>query len=541
MEPERIHKGAEVKAASLEQQFQKATRLHQQGDHEQAGRLYRRILAHFPQHPEALRLLAVIHLQQGDPAKAVPLLEAALNTHPNPVTVWINLASAERQRGRPEIARNWLESVLSMDSKHAQAWSNLGHVHREMAELDSARDAYLKALSIQPSDEVARYNLGLVLKNLGEVDAAIDCFRQLISKRPDHHMAWYSLADLKTYRFSPDELEQVGEIIEGTDLDADRALHLCFAAAKAADDQGEHSRSFDYLARANALKYKQLNPPSVDRTRLAEQIGSVFSQPFIESCQQHQVQDDSAIFIISMPRSGSTLIEQILASHSRVTGAAELPTMGQLVRQACRSHDGAYPDAMASMRPEDFARIGDAYLEATAQWHKDTPHFTDKMPNNFAWAGAIAASLPGARLIEARRHPLDICLSCYRQNFSVGNAHTFDLEALAEFYIYYHRVMTHWHRVLGDRLIAVQYEALVNDPDTEIRALLAHCRLEYEPACAAFHKTRRSIRTASAAQVSQRLNRSGLGRWKPYEQQLAPLIERLEAAGIDLSRQDPGH
>ncbi|MEA3149679.1 MAG: hypothetical protein QOD56_618, partial [Gammaproteobacteria bacterium] len=365
------------------------------------------------------------------------------------------------------------------------------------------------------------------LKTLGRREEAIDAYRAAAAARPDYGDAYWSLANLKTYRFTENEFERmrVEEAAPGTAL-KDR-YHLCFALGKALEDVGQYRESYLYYERGNALKKSEsrYRPEPIERnTRM--QI-EVCVRDFFARRTGVGAENPDPIFILGLPRSGSTLIEQILASHSAVEGTQELADVPRMVHDfQGRDPDLAnprYPRVLAELAPGDFLRLGKKYLYDTRVYRTDKPYFIDKMPNNFRHIGLIHLMLPNAKIIDARREPMACCFSNLKQLFASGQEFTYSVSDIARYYRTYLDLMRHWDEVLPGKVLRILHEDVVDDLDGNVRRILDFCGLDFEPACMEFYKTERSVRTASSEQVRQPIFREGLDQWKHYEPWLGEL------------------
>ncbi|MBV8576872.1 MAG: sulfotransferase, partial [Acetobacteraceae bacterium] len=342
---------------------------------------------------------------------------------------------------------------------------------------------------------------------------------------------YWSLANLKTYRFSAEELEQIRAREADPATGRVDRLHLCFALAKALEDQGSFAESFHYYQLGNELKRADSRyAPEIIESNTRRQIEVCTAQFFAERRGWGTSQRDP-IFIVGLPRSGSTLIEQILASHSQVEGTQELATVQQFVARLrgreIDPHNDRYPYVLAELSAPDAAQLGERYIEETRIYRTAKPFFIDKMPNNFRHLGLIHLMLPNARVIDARREPMACCFSNFKQLFAKGQEFTYNLEDIARYYRTYLELMRHWDRVLPGSVLRLQHEDIVDDLEGNVRRVLEFCGLEFEPQCVEFHKTARSVRTASSEQVRQPLFREGLDQWRNFEPWLGPLKEAL--------------
>jgi tetratricopeptide (TPR) repeat protein len=369
--------------------------------------------------------------------------------------------------------------------------------------------------------------IGHAEKTIGHQAEAIESYRRSADVRPGFGDAWWSLANLKTYRFTDAEVERMrGYESESTTTDEDR-FHLCFALGKALGDQREFAESFAFYERGNELKRRNVSHDAGQlEQKLRRQMQICTSDFFAERAGSGFPADDP-IFIVGLPRAGSTLIEQILASHSAVEGTRELADIPRLVHQLNgRESDqvqARYPQVLAELGVDAYRGFGEKYVEDTRIYRTGKPRFIDKMPNNFRHIALIHLILPNARIIDARRDPMDCCFSNFRQLFANGQEFTYSLEEIGRYYRIYVEVMGHWDRVLPGRVLRIQHEELIEDLEGNVRRMLDYCGLPFEPTCLEFHRTERSVRTASSEQVRRPINREGVGQWRDYEPYLAPL------------------
>jgi hypothetical protein len=368
------------------------------------------------------------------------------------------------------------------------------------------------------------------LKTVGRQEEAIAAYRECIRLRPDNGESYWSLANLKTYRLSDDDIAAMEERLTRDGLSQQSRVNFLFALAKAWEDREDYAQAWGYYAEGNAVQRMQEKYDPVATEVMHDAIVEVFDEELLREKSGGGHPDRSPIFIIGLPRSGSTLIEQILASHSEVEGTSELPYVGRVATSLNRNRaDGInYPHAVRELSAEHFRALGQDFLEL-ARMHRTegAARFIDKMPNNFPAVGFLHLILPNAKIIDARRYPLDSCLGCYRQLFAKGQTFTYDLNDIGEYFLEYERMMEHWQAVLPGRVLTVQYEALVNDVEREVHRLLDHCELPFEDACLRFYQTERPVRTASSEQVRQPIHNRSIGFWRNYEDQLGHLKEIL--------------
>jgi tetratricopeptide (TPR) repeat protein len=362
-----------------------------------------------------------------------------------------------------------------------------------------------------------------MLKTVGRQSDAIEAYRKAIALEPTLGDAWWSLANLKTVSFDEADLAAMGEALETANLSEEDHFHLDFALGKAMHDLGRTSEAFAHYAKGNALRLKSqpYNPDEITRT--VERSIAVFTAKAFEE-RPGGCNAKDPIFIVGMPRAGSTLIEQILSSHSTVEGTSELPDLPLLTRRP-----GPYPKGILDATAQERHELGEEYLKrAGVQRRTDRPFFVDKLPNNWLYVPFIHLVLPNAKIIDARRHPMGCCLSNFRQHFARGQAFTYDLEHVGRYYADYVRLMAHVDAVLPGRVHRVIYERMVDDTEGEVRRLLEYCDLEFEPQVLEFYRNKRAVRTASSEQVRQPIYRDATDEWRNYEQHLEPLKRALE-------------
>jgi tetratricopeptide (TPR) repeat protein len=372
--------------------------------------------------------------------------------------------------------------------------------------------------------------MGHALKAVGRLDEAITAYRSAWKLRPDYGDAFWSLANTKTYRFSEEEIRHIREREADPAVSPDDRIHLCFAAGKAFEDRGDFGSSFECYERGNELKRERSGYDPDRTTQMVDDQIEVCTRELFERHRHAGFDCRDPVFIVGLPRAGSTLLEQILASHSMVDGTMELHDILALAqRLSGRSAEDTrrYPAVLDELDDDYFRRFGERYIENTRVYRGKAPLFIDKMPNNFMHVGLIRLILPHARLIDARRHPLACCFSGFKQLFGEGQDFTYGLESIGRYYADYVRLMDHWDEVLPGFVLRVRHEDVVDDLETQVRRLLDFCGLPFEAQCLKFHETDRSVRTPSSEQVRQPIYRDGLDQWRNYEPWLGPLKEAL--------------
>jgi len=390
-----------------------------------------------------------------------------------------------------------------------------------------ARAAFERAVAINPTHAMARVRLADALVYLGELDAAAAAYRAAIARNPQCGPAWWGLAAMRTVPF--DDAEYARLLVLHTDVgvaEPDR-IALGFALAKAHEDRARYDDAFATLREANASMRRRIDWRASDFSARVDRMLAAFEAP--PAAAEDDTLGREVIFVVSLPRAGSTLTEAILAAHPDVEGASELPDLGAVVEEESKRRGAGFLQWATAAQPSDWARLGRRYLERTARWRRTRPRFTDKMPGNWLYLGAALAMLPGARVVDCRRDPVETCFSCYRQLFSSGAVFSYDLDDLAVYYNAYDRAMRHFSRIAPARIRTQRYEALLADPDAEIAKLLEFAGLAPDDACRQYASTSRTVRTASAAQVRQPL-RANTARAAQYGEHLAPLRRALAAS-----------
>ncbi len=505
---------------------------HKAGRSEEAARLYRELLQQSPDNVDAMRLLAgILAGRSSKVEEAEALLRKATSLAPDYALAFLDLGGILHDQYRYAEAMECLQRASRLQPQAAKPLYMLASTLAPAGRTAEALDTYREVLKRQPRHAGARLGLGHTFKTMGRLREAIEAYRECVRIRPENGEVYWSLANLKTYRFTDDDVSEMQSQLARADELTDKSIvHFLFALAKAHEDNGDFDTAWDCYARGNA-KQRMLEHYDPVQTEVAnDEILEVFDRSLLQEKAGQGHPDESPIFVVGLPRSGSTLIEQILASHSKVEGTSELPYLGRVATSLNRNRaDGLnYPYAARELKAPHLKLLGQYYLQqAQLHRHTDRPRFVDKMPNNFPSIGFLHLILPNAKIIDARRHPLDCTLSCYRQLFAKGQTFVYDLTDIGEYFLEYQRVMDHWHEVLPDRVLTVQYEDIVTDFDRQARRLLDYCGLPWEDACANFHETERPVRTASAQQVRLPIYAKSINFWRNYEAHLGELIEVL--------------
>lgn len=504
--------------------------LTQLGRHDAAMRVYRDLVSGHPNEVGALQRLggAAFRSRLYPEAEAVFMRVVALT--PGLYQGWMDLGLVQLQQDKLARAEQSFREAARADPQRAEPHAALGTVLTVAGRHDDAIAQYELALSLDGTNAEALAGLGHVLKTIGERTRSIAAYRRCIEQHPEDGEAYWALANMKTFQFDDREIAAMREQLAGNRLATGQRTSMLFALAYALECRAEFDAAFDLYRRGNESHRRRFSYDTRQTALACDELIRVFSAGFLRARAGHGDPDGSPIFIVGLPRSGSTLIEQILASHSEVEGTHELSELNQVARSTAhgRTDGTGYPATVPDLSDEQLRRLGGAYLERTRAFRTGAPRFTDKMPNNFRHVGLLALILPNASIINARRHPLDTCMSCYKQLFAHGQSFSYDLRELGEYYLLYERLMDHWHEVLPGRVLDVQYETLIQDLEAQSRRLLDHCGLAWEDGCLRFHDNRRAVRSASSEQVRQPIYASGMHRWRNYASHLGPLIDVLE-------------
>ncbi len=481
-----------------------------------------------------MRLLAKIGIARDVLDDAELLLEGALTLAPDHRGARHDYADVLLKRHKYRQASEQAGQLLELDPANQNYRTIAASAAVGLGESEKAIALYRDMLADMPEAADVHLWLGHALKTVGQVEEAVESYRAAAAMRPNFGDAYWSLANLKTYQFGDEEIARMrAEDASPATILEDR-YHLCFALGKALEDRGQMPEAWAYYEKGNALKRAESRyRPEIIETNTRKQIETC-TEDFFRQRAGWGVDAKDPIFILGLPRSGSTLLEQILASHSEVEGTQELPDIQRIVLDIQgRNPDldnPRYPAALADMTREDFRALGERYLAETRIYRTDKPFFIDKMPNNFRHIGLIHLMLPNTRIIDARREPMACCFSNLKQLFAQGQEFTYSVEDIARYYRTYLDLMRHWDDVLPGRVLRVHHEDVVADLEGSVRLILDYCGLPFEPTCVEFHKTRRSVRTPSSEQVRQPIFREGLDQWKNYEPWLRPLKDALGGA-----------
>jgi tetratricopeptide (TPR) repeat protein len=510
--------------------IEQATAALLEDDRRRSEELFRAVLTRDPSHAAALCGMAGLSLAADLPRDAERLLRHALRQCEHLPLAHRGLAPALLGLGRLTEAEAATRYLAAIEPKSPQTWVTAAGVAIRLMRQTEAIDAYERALALRPQEPGIRMSIGHLQKTLGRRAESEASYKAALAMDPGRAEAYWSLADLKNYAFSDEQISSMQQLIEADPRGPSNEAQLHFALGKAFEQRRRYREAFAHYARGANLRRREAPFDRAQFERRCARIRACFDAEFFAARCGCGDPSRAPIFIVGLPRSGSTLVEQILASHSAVEGTMELLNVLNIVREfddMAPGRDG-YPQAVRQAPSERFVQLGRRYLEQTAPLLQlGRPRFTDKLPNNFSHVGLIHAMLPHASVIDVRRHPMDACFSTFKQYFAEGQNFSYDLEDLGRYYRCYLELMDHWDAVLPGKVLHVRYEELVRAPEAGIRRLLEHCGLEFEPACLAFHETQRPVRTASAEQVRQPIYTTAVGHWRHFEQELEPLRRAL--------------
>ena len=493
--------------------------------------LLRAHLGERPTDVAAIRLMAELAARVGRVKDSETLLRRALELAPDFGAARSNLATILYKQHRFEDALDELNQLIDEEGDNPEYRNLKAAALGRTGGYDEALELYGELTTAHPDHAKLWMSYGHMLKTVGRQEDSIAAYRRSIDIQSGLGETWWSLANLMTHRFSDSDVAAMEAALADAAIDHEDRFHLHFALGKAYEDRGDPAQSFGHYAEGNRLRCAELAHDPLAITRNVDRTIATFTHDFVADRAGQGSDASDPIFILGMPRAGSTLIEQILSSHSMIEGTMELPDMPAIAGREGRDFGGA-PDgwlkAVEQMPPERLAELGQEFLDRTAiQRKSDKPYYIDKLPNNWMYVGLIHMILPNAKIIDARRHPLDCCFSNFRQHFARGQSFSYSLEHMGSYYTNYVRAMAHFDTVLPGRIHRVIHEALLDDPETEVRALLDYLDLPFEDGVMRFHENARAVRTASSEQVRRPLNRDGVDQWRPYEQWLDPLKETL--------------
>ncbi len=514
-------------------------------EHLEAGRsdnaenILRQILKNDPNHVEAARLLAGVAMDHDRFRDAEVFLSRVVKNAPNYVRAWMDLLKSQREQDKYKEALISAEKLIELEPGIAQPHMMMGGVKGLAGDHQGAINSYKKAIRLSPEKSAAFCSMAHHLKTIGKQDEAINAYREAIKLDSTHTESYWSLANLKTFKFMDNELKTMEKLLKKNDLPDDGKVHIHNALGLEYEARKDFKKSFKNMSQCNAIRRKMETYDPVEFETMIEKIMELFSN---NSEKNLDLIDQSVtpIFIVGLPRSGSTLIEQIIASHSLVEGTHELhelTTSMRTIRNKSKIKT-RFPDALSEFKSEHWRMLGDEYLSSTEKYRTGKKYFIDKNPNNFIFTGALRFAIPNCKIINARRHPLDSCYGSFKQLFASGQPFSYDLIELGEYYLEYDRLMSHWDEVFPGFVLDVKYENVVSNLENEVKRIIDFCGLPYEESCLRFHETERAVKTASSEQVRKPIYSSSVNLWRNYEENLSDLIEILEPLINQLPKND---
>lgn len=515
----------------IDREFQKARQFHQAGRLEEAQSIYREILEVNPNHADTLHLLGVMAYQSEDYDVALAMIDKAIEIDPQQSSYYNNKGNVLNEQNNPQQALACFQKASRIDPNHPQAYNNMAATYQQQLKIDEAFAFYRKALEVSPDFIKAHNNLGEILVKVGKPQQAIECLEKALQIDPENAETYKRLSNCKKFQ-EGDETFAIIESLKGKKLDSvEDSMQLHFALGKMYDDVGNYEQAFHNYHSGNELR-KKCRGSGFNCRDYEKQVSvceEIFDKQFFESRSDFGLDTTIPIFIVGMPRSGTTLIEQIISSHKDVFGAGERKDIGYISVRFMNEHQAkTISDVVGLLDKDTTKRVSRQYLDSLGSLSPDAVHITDKMPQNFEKLWLIALLFPNTRVIHVQRNPIDTCLSCYFQDFTKGHPYKNDLRDLGTYYRYYQRLMDHWKNVLPIPILDVCYEELIGDQERLSRDLVEFCGLEWDNNCLEFYRNKRFVDTSSDMQVRRKIYNSSVNRWKRYEKFLTPLIEALD-------------
>ena len=492
-----------------------------------AENAFKKILVEDENNIDALRFMGILAFKSGNHDIAEAMFTRALQVDPTYTLVWANLAQVFSVTGQLDKAKKSFKNILNMEPKNGLIWAEYGTVLTKLARYSDGKDAYLKALKFKPNSPRVYLSLGHVYKTMGEIDNSINSYKSTIKQNNLSGEAYWSLANLKTYSFTNDEIKNMEATLDTEISDIERC-QMHFALGKAYEVKKDYNNSFINYSKGNRVKKGLIKYSSRETSEKTKKVLDFFIEENISSLSNSSTLDRDPIFVLGMPRSGSTLVDQIISSHSMVDGTQELPNIIKIAAELNNDSDDNYPEVLEDFKSNELSALGLDYIKETKWARESAPFFIDKMPNNFIHIGLIKTILPNAKIIDTRRDAMDTCFSCFKQFFARGQLFTYSLEDLGNYYVDYIKAMNHWHKVYGEDIYTVHYDNVINNTESTIRELIEYCELPFEDNCLEFYKSSRPVKTPSAEQVRQPIYKSGLNYWKNYADFLSPLKKIID-------------
>ncbi len=504
--------------------IQLALQHHKAGRLQQAEQIYHHILSNDPDNADANHYLGIIAIQGGENDIAIRFINKAIQANPNIPATYSNLGNALKRLGRLDEALVSYRKAISMNPDSAVMYCNLGVLLKDIGQLDEAIEKYKTAISINPDFAEAHCNLGILFNELGQLNEAISSYKIAISSNPDYAKAHHYLSRAIRHHEYDDTILAMETFYDRDDISSEQRMHLAFGLGKVFEDLNEYSKSFDFILEGNRLKRASYQYRIEEDVELFGKIKEVFSTGFFSNHPDTGNPDETPIFILGMPRSGTSLVEQILASHSQVFGAGELKYLSSMATGS-RSENTKkkFPEYALKLQNDSFYILGSNYIGKLRNHSNIARYITDKMPINFKLIGLIKTILPKAKVIHCKRDFMDNCYSIFKNYFAGEHKYAYEMNELGHYYKLYLDLMDHWQKIIPDFIYEISYEELVSDQEEQTKKLLSFCQLPWEDSCLSFHKTKRRVRTASATQVRRPIYSDSIQGWKKYEAQLKPL------------------
>ena len=501
--------------------------------HAKAGRnklaeeSYKNVLSKDNKNVDALRLLGLLAFKNNNHDIAEKLLIRAIQLDPYFHLLWDNLAKVFRVQNKLEESKKAFENLIKLDPKNNEAFVALGTIYNKLAQYKDGINSYKKALKLNDNNARVYLSMGHALKTLGNRKECEDSYLKAIKLFPLSGEGYWSLANLKTYTFNESQIQAMKSAIK-EDMHEQEKIQMMFALGKAYESKKDFKESFKFYNDGNWMQRKTVEYNAEENSKSIDLTIDFFKKNKEQLNFDSGISSKDPIFILGLPRAGSTLLEQILSSHSMIEGTEELHNIMTIGRRIRTTNDSKnYLNNLLDLNKENISSYGNMYIDETRWARKDNNFFIDKMPNNFPHIGLIKMILPNAKIIDARRNPLDGCFSCFKQYFAKGQHFTYDLDDVARYYKDYLKIMKFWNNYFPDEIHTVCYENVINNPEQEVRLMLKYLGLDFEKSCMDFHKSSRPVKTASSEQVRQPIYKSGMNYWKNYEDDLSTLVKHF--------------
>ena len=488
--------------------------------------VFKEILQKDPKNIDALRFMGILAFKSGNHDIAQAVLIKALKMAPTYNLLWANLAQVYSVTGQLEKAKQSFANILALNSENALIWAEYGSVLTKLADYEEAVSAYKKAIDFKPDSPRVYLSLGHVYKTLGQINKSIQSYQKTIEQNNLSGESYWSLANLKTYKFSDEEILNMQKALNDEIADPEK-IQMYFALGKAFESKKDFKKSFHYYDKGNSLKHGTVKYSAKDNTEKTNKTLNFFQKELPQKLKGSGFNSNDPIFVLGMPRSGSTLVDQIISAHSQVDGTQELPNIIKTAADLNAMDDKGYPETLLQLSKNEIKELGKNYIELTRWSRQKAQFFIDKMPNNFIHIGLIKTILPNAKIIDTRRSSMDTCFSCFKQFFARGQLFTYSLSDLAHYYNDYINAMDQWHKIYPGEILTIEYKNVITNTETTIRQIIDYCELPFEQGCLEFYNSSRPVKTPSAQQVRQPIYKSGMNYWKNYAEFISPLKELL--------------